>query len=48
MIMKFLKEYGYSLYLGCCLALLGIYPWDWQFYAISVPVIILVNWQAST
>lgn len=44
--MKWLKEYGYAIYLG--IALFGftdIRPIDWQFYAIGVPLIILVQWR---
>ena len=45
MMKKYLQAYGYAFYLGC--ALTGFADLDysnWQFWAIIVPLIILVIW----
>lgn len=42
---KWLKNYGYSIYLGIALAAFAdLHLIDWQFYTISIPLIILVVW----
>lgn len=46
--MKFIKKYGYSITLGALLGLVNeTYYFNWQLYAIMIPVIILVEWKVN-
>ncbi len=46
-IVQTLRKYGAGIYLGLILPMVGITITDWQFYAIIIPVIILVEWEHS-
>ena len=42
---RFLQHYGYGIYLGGALSVfanIGVFEWQW--WAISVPLIILICW----
>ena len=40
-----LKKCGYGFYLGFSLAFFAdVYVYDWRFYAIIIPTVILVAW----
>ena len=43
---KFLVNYSYAMYLGFMLAILFDAKWyDWEYYAVIVPVALLVEWK---
>lgn len=42
-MINFLKEYGWTMYLGGALALLNVSATTWQYWVIMLPMIILVN-----
>ena len=46
-IMEFLKEYSLAMFLGGSLFILQVNCWQWEFYAIAVPIILLVEWKAA-
>ena len=46
-VVQTLRKYGAAIYLGLILPMVGITITDWQFYAIIIPVIILVEWEHS-
>jgi uncharacterized membrane protein YoaK (UPF0700 family) len=42
------KEVGYGFFLGAALGMFaGMTYYQWQFYAIIIPVVILVTWKSS-
>ncbi len=44
-IVKFLKRYGYAIFLGVALSeIANIGLQGWRFYAFISPLIILINW----
>lgn len=44
-LINFLQRYGYGMFLGGALTQVGV-PWyGWQFYAVAIPVVILVEWR---
>ena len=45
--MKIIQKYAYSCYLGIAVVeIAGFHFYNWQLYAILVPLIILVEWRA--
>jgi hypothetical protein len=42
-MIRFLKEYGWTMYLGGALALLEVGFTNWRYWAIMIPMIILVQ-----
>jgi len=45
MMMKFLQHYGDAIYLGFALSVFAdVHFYNWRFYAIVVPTIILIVW----
>ena len=45
---RFLKTYGYGIYMGIALPMFAnIHLPDWQWWAIFIPIMILVNWNAT-
>ena len=45
--MKFLKRYAYMIWTGIVLHLCNIHAFqNWQFYVVSIPLILLVEWKA--
>ncbi len=40
-----LRKSGYAFYLSFILGIIDLSIMDWQFWAIIVPTIILVNWK---
>jgi len=46
--MEFIKHYAWCLYLGIALShFADVNFCNWRFYAISVPVVLLVEWRIS-
>ncbi len=46
MIIKFLKQNGWAMYLGAALVIIGgINGLEWKVWAIIPPTIILVTWK---
>lgn len=43
----FIKKYAYSFYLGGSLALLGADFLHWQYWAVMMPMVILVELKAN-
>lgn len=46
-LINFLQRYGYGMFLGAALCELNTQWYKWQFYAVIVPLVILVEWRAS-
>lgn len=42
-MIKILKEYGWVMFLGCSLSLLNAGANTWKYWAIMLPMIVLVN-----
>lgn len=40
------KKYSYGIYLGFSLGMFMEASIDWEFYAVLVPVVMLVEWKA--
>jgi hypothetical protein len=45
--MKYIKTYGYAVYLGIACAICGITVDDWRFWIIYLPTVILVIWKSD-
>ena len=45
--MKYIKTYGYSVYLGIACDICGITVDDWRFWVIYLPTVILVVWKSD-
>lgn len=43
LMIRFIKKYGYSIWLGSSLAIGDISFMTWEFYYITIPVILLVG-----
>lgn len=46
-VINFIKWHGYAAYLGGWLSAIGVKLSDWRFWAILVPVLVLINWGYS-
>jgi hypothetical protein len=46
-MIHFLKHYGYAIFLGFIPSVAGINILDWQWWIMTMPIIILVNWRES-
>lgn len=46
-IINFLRRYGYGMFLGGALVELGASSREWRFYAILIPMVMLVEWRAN-
>lgn len=45
---KFIIKYSYAMYLGFTVCLLFDAKWyKWEYYAIMVPVILLIEWKVN-
>ncbi len=45
---KIIKEHGFAFYLGMSLVYFANITFlTWEFYAIFIPVLILINWRDS-
>lgn len=44
---NFLKEYGYAIWLGAALGVIGFGPFDWQTYFVLLPTCALVDWKSK-
>ena len=46
--MRFLKEYSFAIWLGISLAAFAhMNIWQWEYYAILIPLVVLVVWKAE-
>jgi hypothetical protein len=43
-MMKFIRKYGYSAWLGGSLSFVGISYTSWELYIVIIPTILLVAW----
>ena len=47
-MIKFFKNYGWIMFLGMALnELADLHVWNWQLYAILIPIATLIAWKAS-
>ena len=45
MIIDFLREYGFALWLGISMAVIGFSFKTWQYWFVMVPTILLSAWR---
>jgi hypothetical protein len=45
--MKFIQSNAYACYLGVATACCGIHTYDWRFWVIFVPTVLLVAWKCN-
>jgi hypothetical protein len=44
-MIKFFRQYGYVIYLSGVLSIVDCSLFNWEFYVITIPVILLVSWK---
>ena len=45
--MNFLKKYGYCIWLGLSLGIVGFAFYTWQFWLVMLPIVLLVVWRSD-